>query len=172
MDHSFENTARDKGYYQHEIVVCEGVGMGGEDFSCHFLSFLPCSCSGQERNSRQVAHERPTQRSARCRSPAARVPASDDAQSARCSHALALHQRGPNAPENSSSFILQRASARHTGSPSPDGLGALVFACSSCEPAVLPPKGTALLLPSRWLHHGLRLDEEAPLLPPYHVSSP
>lgn len=40
MDHSFENTARDKGYYQHEIVACEGVGMGGGGFFSPLFKFL------------------------------------------------------------------------------------------------------------------------------------
>lgn len=161
MDHSFENTARDKGSYQHETVVCEGVGigMGQEDFSCHFLSFLPCSCSEQECNSGQVARQHPTQHSAR---PGTR----------RCTPRTGSPSAGARHPRAQQLIHFAASITHHTGSPSPDRLGTLLFACSSCEPAAFPPKGSALLLPSRWLYHGLRVAGEAPLLPLRHVASP
>lgn len=164
MDHSFENTARDKGSYQHETVVREGVGigMGQEDFSCHFLSFLPCSCSEQERNSGQVARQHPTQRSARSARPGTR----------RCTPRTGSPSAGARHPRAQQLIHFAASITHHTGSPSPDRLGTLLFACSSCEPAALPPKGSVLLLPSRWLYHGLRVAGEAPLLPLRHVSSP
>lgn len=129
MDHSFENTARDKGSYQHETVVREGVGigMGQEDFSCHFLSFLPCSCSEQECNSGQVARQHPTQRSAR---PGTR----------RCTPRTGSPSAGARHPRAQQLIHFAASITHHTGSPSPDRLGTLLFACSSCEPRRFPQR--------------------------------
>lgn len=65
-----------------------------------------------------------------------------------CSRVLVLQRRGPNTPENSSSFILHRIEAHHVSSHSPHGLCMPVFAGSSCEWVGASP------WKARWLPQG------------------
>lgn len=161
-DRSFENTARNKGQPYHETVACGGGGRA-EAFSCHFLSFLPRSCSQQQRKPRRSHHPPPAQGAARCRQ---RVPRSWLMRCARCGHALALR------PENSGSFILRRAGEHRASSSSLlTGCARLVLplqlGASGCFPkGTAPPRWVCLLLPSLWIHHLHALTCQAgPLLP-------
>lgn len=70
-----------------------------------------------------------------------------------CSRVLVLQRRGPNTPENSSSFILHRIEAHHVSSHSPHGLCMPVFAGSSCERVGASPwSGVCLSLPHPFEH--------------------
>lgn len=53
-DHSFENTARDKGYTNAKLLSGGWKEEGLRVFSGHFLSFLPFCCSKQELNAKHV----------------------------------------------------------------------------------------------------------------------